>query len=160
MVVNFSENLQSLVDQVQANSYAHPNVAIDAARQLLKHCHTPEHIAYVYEQMGFAHLILGEHRLSCLFYEQARSLQPENMYILANLAHAQYELGDKDKAVRTGRQALKIKDQEACSKSEAKPIHPPASGCNPFGVLQLVRQSPPLLRNGRPQRHSRQTPLA
>jgi tetratricopeptide (TPR) repeat protein len=124
MVVNFSENLQPLVDQVQANSYTHPAVALEAARQLLKHCHTPEHIAYVYEQMGFAHLILGEHRLSCLFYEQARSLQPENMYILANLAHAQYELGDKDKAVRTGRQALKIKDQEACSKSKAEPIQP------------------------------------
>lgn len=142
MVVNFSENLQPLVDQVQANSYAHPNVAIDAARQLLKHCHTPEHIAYVYEQMGFAHLILGEHRLSCLFYEQARSLQPENMYILANLAHAQYELGDKDKAVRTGRQALKIKDQEACSKSEAKPIQPPHRGATHLVSFSLYGSHP------------------
>jgi len=41
MVVNFSENLQPLIDQVQANSYTHPAAAIEAARQLLKHCHTP-----------------------------------------------------------------------------------------------------------------------
>ena len=119
MAVTFPQDWHPLVEQVQAHSYSHPQRAIEAARELLKRCQTPEHIAYVYEQLGFAHLILGEHRLSCLFYEQARTLDPNNMYVLANLAHAQYELGEREQAKHTGREALRLKDQEACQSSPA-----------------------------------------
>ena len=92
MRVAFPEDLRTLVDQVEAHVYTQPQIAIEAARQLLKQCTHAEHLAYVYEQLGFSHLILGEHRLSCVFYEQARALQPTNIYVLANLAHARYEL--------------------------------------------------------------------
>jgi hypothetical protein len=114
MSLIFPEDLQPLVEQVQANNYSHPQKAIEATRQLLMHCRDAEHIAYAYEQLGFAHLLLGEHRLACLFYEQARTLNPNNIYVLANLAHAQYELGEPEKAVRIGKKALRLKDQEAC----------------------------------------------
>ncbi len=119
MTVVFPEDWHPLVAHVQANVYSKPQQAIEAARQLLKLCSSAEHIAYVYEKLGFAHLILGEHRLSCLYYEQARDLDPENIYILANLAHAQYELGEHVKAVHTGRKALRLKDKLACNTTPA-----------------------------------------
>ena len=122
MSVTFPPDLHPLVQQVEAHVYAQPPLAIEAARQLLKQCQQPEHLAYVYEQLGFSHLILGEHRLSCLFYEQARALQPQNMYVLANLAHARYELGDHQEAVHLGQQALKLKDELACSTALAQHI--------------------------------------
>lgn len=115
MNIVIPEDWLPLVAQVQTNVYSQPARAIEAARQLLKLCSSPEHMAYVYEQLGFAHLILGEHRLSCLFYEQARKIDPDNIYVLANLAHAQYELGECVKAVHTGREALRLKDKLACS---------------------------------------------
>ncbi len=97
---------------------------------MLRQCHSPEHLAYLYEQLGFAHLILGEHRLSCLFYEQARALQPPNMYVLANLAHALYELGERGRAVEIGREALQLKDALACQAAGAspEPLQPPVQG--------------------------------
>lgn len=121
MSVTFPEALHPLVQQVQTHVYVRPALAIEAARQLLRQCRLPEHLAYVYEQLGFAHLILGEHRLSCLFYEQARALQPDNMYVLANLAHARYELGEREEAVQIGREALRLKDELACR--EAGPLN-------------------------------------
>lgn len=119
MTVTFPLALHALVERLQAQVYERPALAIEAARQLLKQCHAPEQLAFVYEQMGFAHLILGEHRLSCLFYEQARALQPYNMYVLANLAHARYELGEREEAVAIGRQALQLKDQLAYQDADA-----------------------------------------
>jgi len=138
MNIVFPEDWRPLVAQVQTNVYSKPARAIEAARQLLKRCSSPEHIAYVYEQLGFAHLILGEHRLSCLFYEQARKIDPNNIYVLANLAHAQYELGERVKAVHVGREALRLKDELAC---RAHPIstHGLAKRCQ--GASQVIAYS-------------------
>lgn len=126
----FPVALHPLVKQLEDDAYSNPSRAIEVARQLLKHSHSPEQLAYVYEHLGFTHLILGEHRLSCLFYEQARTFQPQGTYILANLAHAQYELGQRDKAVETGREALMLKDQIACQTAEClvEPLQAPHHG--------------------------------
>lgn len=136
MAVHFPEDLAHLVKQVESQVYAAPQGAIAAARELLKRVNSDEHLAYVYEQLGFAHLILAEHRLSCVFYEQAQALQPRNMYVLANLAHALYELCEHPRAVDMGRAALHIKDEEACQSL------PPRSFSNlqaPYhGPLNLV----------------------
>lgn len=130
MRVAFPEDLRTLVDQVEAHVYAQPQIAIEAARQLLKQCTHAEHLAYVYEQLGFSHLILGEHRLSCVFYEQARALQPTNIYVLANLAHARYELGEREDAIHLGRTALQLKDQQACAEAgpDTEPLQAPYHG--------------------------------
>lgn len=116
-IATFPDALGPLVQEIEAHVYANPPMAINAARQLLKQCSQPAQVAYVYEQLGFAHLILGEHRLSCLFYEQARGFDPHNMYVLANLAHAQFELGDKEAAKQTGKEALRLKDEAACGSA-------------------------------------------
>lgn len=144
MAVVFPEALRPWVDQVEAHAYTHPALAIDAARQLLKQCHSPEQLGYVYEQLGFAHLILGEHRLSCLFYEQARAWDPDNMYVLANLAHAQYELGEREQAVQTGRRALAIKDRQACGSaaSNAPHLHRPHRGAHHLVSFSLYGHLP------------------
>jgi hypothetical protein len=133
----FPNALQPLVEQVEEQAFSQPSRAIEAARQLLKHCNSTEQLAYVYEQLGFAHLILGEHRLSCLFYEQARALQPRNMYVLANLAHALYELGEREKAVQIGREALMLKDQHACQAVEGhvEPLQAPYHG--PWNLISF-----------------------
>lgn len=127
--------LRPLADRVESYAYSHPPLAIEAARQLLKQCNGADQLAYVYEHLGFAHLILGEHRLSCLFYEQARALQPWNVYVLANLAHAQHELGEREKAVQTGREALMLKDQQACQGAGSS-VEPPQAPHH--GPLNLV----------------------
>ncbi|MEN9889560.1 MAG: hypothetical protein RL559_1597 [Pseudomonadota bacterium] len=114
MALTFPPAWHPWVQEIQAHVYSQPPRAIQAARELLKVCRSNEHLAYAYEQLGFAHLLLGEHRLSCVMYEQARALQPDNMYVLANLAHALYELGEHERAVHVGRQALQIKDDSAC----------------------------------------------
>lgn len=119
MTATFPDALGPLVQQIEAHVYNNPPRAIDAARQLLKQCTKPVQIAYVYEQLGFAHLILGEHRLSCLFYEEARAFDPHNMYVLANLAHAQYELGEHARARISGATALRLKDEDACKHAAA-----------------------------------------
>ena len=129
MGVTFPQALHALVQQVEVHVYSRPPLAIEAALQLLKHCQQPEHLAYVYEQLGFAHLILGEHRLSCLFYEQARALQPQSFYVLANLALARYELGEREEAVQIGREALRLKDEQACRDGDAdRQLHAPHAG--------------------------------
>lgn len=117
MATVFPQDLAHWVEQIESQVYTQPQRAIEAARELLKRVHSNEHIAYVYQQLGFAHLILGEHRLSCVFYEQALALQPRNMYVLANLAHALHELGEHPRAVDMGRAALHIKDEEACRRT-------------------------------------------
>ena len=122
MALNFPPAWHPWVQQVQAHVYSQPLRAIEAARELLKVCQDEEHLAYVYEQLGFAHLLLGEHRLACVMYEQARTLQPENMYVLANMAHALYELGEHERAVQLGRQALQIKDQSACEAASSQTL--------------------------------------
>lgn len=81
MALNFPAAWHPQVLQVQTHVYAQPQLAIEAARKLLKDCHQ----AYVYEPQGYAHLRLGKHRLSCVMYEQARCLQPQNMYVPANM---------------------------------------------------------------------------
>ena len=116
MSVLFPAELQPLVAQLEAHSYDNPQRAIEVARQLLVRCSLSEHLAYVYEKLGFAYLILGEHRLSCVFYEQARTIDPHNVYVLANFAHALYELGERDLALRHGREALRLKDLQACER--------------------------------------------
>jgi tetratricopeptide (TPR) repeat protein len=123
MNVHFPEDLAHLVAQVQSQVYAHPQRAIEAARELIKRVHSEEHLAYVYEQLGFAHLILAEHRLSCLFYEQALALQPRNMYVLANLAHALYELCEHPRAVDMGRAALQIEAPKNLPDHIAKQVY-------------------------------------
>ena len=117
MSATFSQDLAPWVQEIEAQVYGNPQRAIDASRQLLKQCTEPAQVAYVYEQLGFAHLILGEHRLSCLFYEQARAFDPDNMYVLANLAHAQYELGEHAQARISGAAALRLKDGSACNNA-------------------------------------------
>ena len=122
MALNFPLAWHPWVQQIQAHVYSQPPRAIEAARELLKVCQDEAHLAYVYEQLGFAHLLLGEHRLSCVMYEQARSLQPDNMYVLANMAHALYELGEHERAVQLGRQALQIKDLSACEAASTEKL--------------------------------------
>ncbi|MEY4750697.1 MAG: hypothetical protein RIQ60_2911 [Pseudomonadota bacterium] len=128
MEVIFPDALAPLIRQIEAHVYANPPLAIDAARQLLKQCRQADHLAYVYEQLGFAHLILGEYRLACLFYDQARELAPPNMYVLANLAHARFELGERDAAVTIGREALRLKDELACAEAGAPTLAAPRRG--------------------------------
>ncbi|MBM3386568.1 MAG: tetratricopeptide repeat protein [Betaproteobacteria bacterium] len=135
--MNFPEAWQPWLQQLQTHVYAQPQRAIEAARELLKVCRSEEHLAYVYEQMGFAHLLLGEHRLSCLLYEQARALQPQNMYVLANLAHALYELGEHERAVACGREAMQIKDQEACQAPAFAPSALQAPHHGPQNLLSF-----------------------
>lgn len=137
MSVVFPQDLRPWVDQVEAHVYANPALAIEAARQLLRHCHSPEHLGYVYEQLGFAHLILGEHRLSSLFYEQARALAPDNMYVLANLAHAQYELGEREQAMQNGRRALALKDRQACDLAADEGPHLQPAHQGPLQLLSF-----------------------
>ncbi len=132
MAAHFPQDCALLVAQVESQVYAQPQRAIEAARELLKQVHSDEQLAYVYEQLGFAHLILAEHRLSCVFYEQALALQPRNMYVLANLAHALYELGEHARAVDMGRAALHIKDEEACQRPAPRS----------FGTLQAPHHGP------------------
>lgn len=118
MAITFPPNLMNLVNTIQVNSYTQPNVAIEAARKLFKSCQTDVHIAYVYEQLGFAHLVLGEHRMAIAFYEQANRLSPENFYVLANLAHALYEVGNHEAAVTHGRLAMHLKDSQVCANTQ------------------------------------------
>jgi hypothetical protein len=138
MSVEFPAELRGLVAQVQGNVHSQPQQAIASARALLKLIERPEHLAYTYEQLGFAHLVLGEHRLSCLFYEQALALEPGNFYALAIMAHAQYELGSRETAVWTGRRAMRLKDEHACALASAGPSGTERPGVPHGGTLQLV----------------------
>jgi hypothetical protein len=141
--VQFPVVLWPLVELVQRHAYAQPDRAIEAARQLLKHCTQPEHLAFVYEQLGFAHLILGEHRLSSLFYEQAAKAQPPTIYVLTNWAHALFELGERERAVATGRAALALKDQEACAGSpNPVPLQAPFAGAQNLIAFSLYGALP------------------
>ena len=144
MPLTFPENLVPLAEQVQNDVYAQPQRCIEAARELLKTCHEPEQLTYLYESLGFAHLILGEHRLSCLFYEQAKTLAPQEVYVLANLAHAQYELGQHDEAIQNGKAALQLKDQQACQNPDfpAETLQPPYHGPKNLIAFSLYGNNP------------------
>lgn len=112
-MTTFPPRLAGLIDAVRGAIPGHPEEAIVALRRLLPECESDEQLAYSFEQFGFAYLLLGEHRLSSLFYEKTLSIAPDNVYALANLAHALFELGDRTRAIETGRRALRAKDTAA-----------------------------------------------
>src|SRR4051812_27951018 len=113
MSQNFPPHLEALIRTIERDIYTDPRSVIEPLRQLLPQCNSSEQHCYVYEQLGFAHLLLSEHRTSRIFYERALHLQPDNVYVLANLAHAVYELGDKAAGIEYGRRALGLKDKIA-----------------------------------------------
>ena len=113
--VVFPSEFAALIRIIESELYTQPESAAQRLRKLLLQCAGDAQLCYTYEHLGFAYLLLGEHRMSKVFYEQALHLQPDNAYILANLAHAVYELGDKQNGVEYGRRALRIKDETANS---------------------------------------------
>ena len=112
-MTTFPPRLNDLLDIVRTSIPGRPEAAIEALRRLLGECEGPEQQAYTLEHLGFAHLLLGEHLLSSLFYEKALSLDPGNTYALANLAHALHELGETGRAVELGRRAMRLRDEAA-----------------------------------------------
>lgn len=131
-MVTFPPRLNGLLDLVRTSFPGRPERAIGALRQLLGQCQGPDQLAYAYEQLGFAHLLLGEHRLSEVFYEKALSIDPGNVYALANLAHAVHELGETERAVALGRRALRLKDEAATAAGA------PAAGRPHGGAKDLI----------------------
>ena len=111
MSESFGRDVEHLIRAIEKNIYEHPESVIGHLRELLRRCNSDAQLGYTYTQLGFAYLLLSEHRMSRIFYEHALSLQPNNAYVLANLAHAAYELGDKATGVAYGRRALRLKDE-------------------------------------------------
>ncbi|HBH53878.1 MAG TPA: hypothetical protein DDY91_18485 [Planctomycetaceae bacterium] len=111
MGVSFPPEVEGLIQAIERDHFVRPEAVLGPLRQLLQRCADRDQIAYVCEKLGFAHLRLGEHQMSRIYYEHALRLQPENFYILANLAHALFELGDRAEGVDHGRRALLLKDQ-------------------------------------------------
>ena len=114
-MITFPPRLNGLLDLVRTSIPGRPERAIEALRALLKECEGPAQSAYALEQLGFAHLLLGEHRLSEVFYEKVLALDPGNSYALANLAHAVHELGEPERARELGRRAMRLKDDAAAA---------------------------------------------
>jgi len=125
--VSFPPELAGLIQAIERDHYARPESVLAPLRQLLQQCNDPDQIAYVCEKLGFAHLRLSEHRMSRVFYEHAMQRQPNNFYILANLAHAVHELGDTEMAVGYGQRALRLKDQSVM-QAGPRPLAPPHGG--------------------------------
>ncbi|MFN8855897.1 MAG: tetratricopeptide repeat protein [Planctomycetaceae bacterium] len=111
MGVSFPPEVEGLIQAIERDHFVRPEAVLGPLRQLLQRCADRDQIAYVCEKLGFAHLRLGEHQMSRIYYEHALRLQPGNFYILANLAHALFELGDRAEGVDHGRRALLLKDQ-------------------------------------------------
>ena len=109
----FAPDLQSLLQAIETDIYSRPESVISPLRQLLLRCNSDKQLCYAYEHLGFAYLRLAEHRMSRIFYEEALSYEPNNFYVLANLAHAVYESGDRQKGIEYGRRALQLKDESA-----------------------------------------------
>lgn len=131
-MITFPPRLIGLLDLVRDSFPGRPEEAIAALRRLVGECEGPEQLAYAFEQMGFAHLLLGEYRLSEVFYEKSLALDPGNVYALANLAHAVHELGDGERAVELGRRALRLKDEAATAAGA------PAAGRPHGGPKDLI----------------------
>jgi len=110
MSATFPTDLQPLIRSIERDIYDHPESVIKPLRGLLLRPIDNAQLCYTYEHLGFAFLLLAEHRMSRIFYEHALSLEPDNVYVLANLAHAVYELGDKGAGIEYGRRALRLKD--------------------------------------------------
>jgi acetolactate synthase regulatory subunit len=127
MNVSFPPELAGLIQAIERDHYARPESVLGPLRQLLQQCTDLDQVAYACEKLGFAHLRLGEHRMSRVFYEHAMQLQPNNFYILANLAHAVHELGDTEIAVGYGRRALRLKDQSVMQDDPGQ-LQPPHQG--------------------------------
>ena len=113
MSQNFPPSLELLIRTIERDIYGQPQSVIEPLHELLRRCTSGEQLCYVYEQLGFAYLLLSQHRMSKIFYEHALKLQPDNVYVLANLAHAVYELGDRTAGLEYGRRALGLKDKMA-----------------------------------------------
>ena len=127
MSVSFPPELAGLIQTIERDHYARPESVLTPLRRLLQHCTNSDQVAYTCEKLGFAHLRLAEHRMARVFYEHALQLQPDNFYILANLAHAVHELEDTSVAVRYGQQALRLKDQAAMQGGPGE-LQPPHGG--------------------------------
>ena len=146
MNVVFESQYEALVREAESCLYKDPQHAILILRGLIKACKLSDHMAYLYEHMAFAYLLLGEHRLSRLFYEQTLQLKPNNMYAMANLAHVLFELGERDRAVLVGRSAMQEKDQDACAAVtpgiSTKELGPPYGGMQNVVVFSLFGDDP------------------
>ena len=127
MSASFPPELAGLIRTIEQDHFTRPESVLGPLRRLLQRCTEPDQIAYTCEKLGFAHLRLAEHRMASVFYEHALQLQPENFYILANLAHAVHELGDTAAAVGYGQQALRLKDQLAMQGGPGQ-LQPPHGG--------------------------------
>jgi tetratricopeptide (TPR) repeat protein len=130
MAENFPPHLGALVRGIERDIYTRPESVIAPLRQLLQQCNSDEQIGYTCGQLGFAYLRLAEHRMSEIFYEYALIHQPDNVTLLANLAHAVYETGDKQKGVEYGRRAFKLKDQIAVAAGRIAMGTPNRGGSN------------------------------
>jgi len=128
----FPPALHPLIRAIEEHIYSRPESVLGHLRELLARCNGDAQLCYAYQQLGFAHLRLSEYRMSKIFYEQALALEPNDFYILANLAHALYELGDKARGVEYGRRALQSKDQSVAGKGEFK------MGAENAGRLNLI----------------------
>lgn len=141
MSVTFPPELAGLIQTIERDHYTRPEFVLGPLRQLLQQCTDPDQVAYTCEKLGFAHLRLGEHRMSRVFYEHAMQLQPTNYYIFANLAHAVHELGDTELAVNYGRRALRLKDQSVM-QAGPRPLAPPHGGTRKVISYSLYGDSP------------------
>ena len=104
--------VEQLIQTIQKDIYNHPESVLRPLRHLLRQADSDALLLYAYAHLGFAHLLLGEHRMSKIFCEHALSLRADAQ-VLSNLAHAVWELGEKAPAVEHGRRALGLKDEAA-----------------------------------------------
>lgn len=126
----FQPDLHGLIQTIEKDLFGNPESVIGPLRELLRRCNGDRQLCYAYSQLGFAYLRLAEHRMSKIFYEHALQLQPNDIYILANLAHAVYELGDRSKGVEYGRRALQLKDEMSVATGGAEMGAPNGGGVN------------------------------
>jgi hypothetical protein len=113
MTGNRAPDVEALIQAIQKDIYNHPESVLRPLRQLLQLGKSDEELCYVYGQLGFAYLLLGEHRMSKIFCERALQLQPDHVQVLGNIAHAACELGERARGVEYGRRALRLKDEMA-----------------------------------------------
>jgi hypothetical protein len=75
-------------------------------------CGEPAQVAYVYERLGFAHLVLGEHRLSCLFYPVARNEILDKLDI-TTISMVKKKSTTKDPSITVRTLRVRLKDKHA-----------------------------------------------
>lgn len=103
---------------VDQNVFSNPEDVIKPLRELLKFEHNSAGYSYIYSHLGFAYLRLSEYKLAEIFYLRALDYKQNDVYSLANIAHASFELNKKDKAIYYGQLALQKKAELVGDKKE------------------------------------------